>query len=320
MRAAVIAALGVVIGSCAGAPPPACPVAAGSAAGFASPGSPLGFSRVHFWASYRKKTGTGACSTLPGEEIGFQKLETPLKPEDGKVALRPFLLGFIRGNPLASYGAQDRADYDASNDVTDAVFRTDPSDPEGVLLTAIGELPAKPADDGTCAVTGELVNEQTFQEETIALVPPHRVQSSRAQADAGVAFFPELHIKYTWSDLKLVSTSEVPGTVFTAQLEYTEDACAATYDVTGIWPMTLCRTDLDCSPQALPEASDTDLGIPARKLEGSGLNPAFEDAEHPLRCNNSPEVHAYTANYALAGSGWGVCELTKPVSDFTAAP
>ncbi len=341
-RALVIVLSSVVIGSCAGQPPPACPVAVGSPLGVPPGGSPLGFSPVqfglpNFWASYKPQSGTGACATLPGEEIGFQKFETPFKPDDSKVAIRPFLLSFIHGNPL-SYGAQDFADYDPSNDTgddgqaaptVDAVFRTDPSDPEGLLINALGGVPAAPAADNTCQVSGELVNEQTFQAETLALVPPQRVLSARAEVDAGTAVFPELHVRYAWSNLKFVSTSEVPGSLFTAQLEYTEDACTATYEVTGVWPITLCHTDLDCSPDPLPDVAEADIGIPGRRFQGSGLNPAFQDEAHPFKCNNSDAVHAYTANYALTDfegnpvygiTDWGVCEMTKPVSDFTAAP
>ncbi|MBL8949675.1 MAG: hypothetical protein JNK82_02790 [Myxococcaceae bacterium] len=324
-----------VVGSCA-QPRPLCPVAVGSPLGFPSPGSPLGFSHVqlglpNFWASYTLKTGTGACSTLPGEEVGFQKLEIPLKPDETKVAIRPFLLSYIRGNP-DGYGALDYADYDAAQDGPESVYRVDPADPDGAKVNGIAALAARPEDDNTCAVTGALENEQRFREERFTLVPGGEV-SSRAEVDGGVAVFPELYLKYAWSNLKFVSTGEVPGSIFTAQLEYTEDTCTATYDVTGVWPITLCHTDLDCSPNPLPEASDTDISIPARRFQGSGLNPAFENEEHPFRCNNSAAVHAYTATYGISDfdeagnplpvygiSDWGVCEMTRPVSDFTTGP
>jgi hypothetical protein len=207
--------------------------------------------------------------------------------------------------------------------VPDYVIRTDPNDPDGLKINSIGKLPTNPAEDHTCALTDLTVTEQNFQEEVFSLLP-NGIASPRGvvDADAGTVTYPALSIKYVWNDVKIVSTGEVPGSLFTATLDYTEDGCTAQYDVLGVWPITLCHTDLDCHPFPLPDATDTEIGIPGRRFQGSGLNPAFEDETHPFKCNNSAAVHAFTANYGIGGvygvADWGVCEMTKPVSDFTA--
>lgn len=353
----VVALAAVNVISCHSQPKPYCPVQVGSPLGFPSPGSPLAFSYAqyalpNFWGQYKLRSGTGACSQLPGEEIGFQRFEVPNKPMDITVAIRPFTPSYMRGNP-DTYGSLEWADYDTSNDDVDAdagtvltaypdpVFRTDPSDPEGKNLNGTATIAPDPAEDDACLASTFTPIDVTFQEEVLPLVPGGGA-SARAvvDADAGTITYPELHIRYEWDSLRVVSTTEIPGTIFTAQLRYTEDTCTATYDVTGIWPITLCHTDLDCSPNPVGDGpADSELGIQSRRLQGSGLNPAYDaaDAGFPLRCNNSPAVHAYTGSYGgpphsasdpriitdfngdpvYGIEQWGVCEMTRPVTDFT---
>lgn len=349
--AAFTVTLAALAGSCAKQPRPFCPVALGSPLGFPSPGSPLAFSNAqfalpNFWAKYTAKAGTGACAELPGEEIGFQRFETPTNRTSVPLAIRPFTPSYMRGNE-ATYLSLDYATYDDTWDwdgdhVIDPapVLRSDPMDPEGKNLNGLGDLTPDSDAEQTCTSATFTPIDVTFQEEVLELLDGGEA-TARGIVDGGTVTFPEVHLRYEFDSLKVLSTTEIPGTIFTAQMKYTEGTCTATYDVVGIWPITLCHTDLDCSPNPVGDGpADSALGIASRRLQGSGLNPAYATEQHPLKCNNSPAVHAYTAQYVppLAGQSrarmlydfeygpvygiaqWGVCEMTRPVADFTAAP
>ncbi len=283
--------LAVWLAGCAYAePPPPCPVAAGSALGVGAGGNPL--PRLpDFWAKYTLASGnaTDSCAQLVGEEVAFQKFSTPTQLTNFTLALRSYRMGYQQGN-ANDYGSADYVgDLDFTfpdgttggaaegegtnfNDPTggsDFVIRQDPNDPQNKLMSAIGSLTGLPDATNICTASGFSAADETWPEIDVPLYPGGEndtsvntgntdpLQGTAVILDDGgtkVAVFPTLHEKYEWDSVKIISTTEIPGTVFSASLRYTENTCTATYNVFGIWPLTPCHTDLDCSPTPLPSA------------------------------------------------------------------
>jgi hypothetical protein len=138
--------------------------------------------------------------------------------------------------------------------VDDPVARTDPSDPKGAKLNAVGDFPRDPT-AGVCAAAQPLVAQQTFAAQTLRLV------------DGGTAELPALPVTFAFDEVKVLATAQTPGTVFTAKLEHTEGTCSRRYDVLAFYPSVACKADPDCDPN-----TDLDAGRPV----GSGINPDFK--------------------------------------------
>jgi hypothetical protein len=85
---------------------------------------------------------------------------------------------------------------------------------------------------------------------------------------------PAKNVAYRWSNVRILSTAQAPGTQMVADLEYTEDGCTAQYEVWGMWP-----GDVDCANAA--GEPDNDLCTKA-----TGINPDFATTCDPtqLRC------------------------------------
>jgi hypothetical protein len=250
-------------------------------------------------------------------------------------------MGYARGNEGA-FWSLDAIDQDGDGYEDVNVERSDPMDPDFKKLYSLGKLTAFPSAEHLCDVSDLTVADESFQAESFPLYTPKKLADGGTELtrgtptpngvvdeDAGTITFPARHMRYEWSGVKFVATSEVPGQLFTASLNVTDDGCTATYDVQGVWPFTLCQTDLDCSPYPLPDAGASDITISGRRFQGSGLNPSLQNADHPFKCNNAQNVHDYTALYThnntaydlpdapLVTGSWGVCEPTRAISDFT---
>lgn len=236
-----------------------------------------------FWVQYKLQTGTGACANLTGEEVGFQTY-TDIKDDDNvKIAIRASGLG-----AMWSGNAQD-------------VPRVDPEDPTGKKINSVFKLTPFPDPDTYVCKNAEDVPpaEQNFQAENYDFELPDGGTEARS--------LPAELVRYAWQNPEWLSSPSVPGQAFHATLQYTVDVCTATYEATGIWPLTSCVTDLDCSPNPVPDAGvcdDTDncpsdqLSDPVRRIIGSGLNPDFK-----VKCD--------TDN--------GVCVLAVPFSELVEA-
>lgn len=213
------------------------------------------------------KTQCTDAQVLAAMKVGVQDFVPP-GDAAATLALRPGRLV-----DLAS-GAVFTADTDARNNcqarqscgscapdggnpclvVEEPVTRVDPSDGAGAKLNAVGGFAREPT-DGVCAMTAEATAEQSFRPETVTL------------ADGGSLALPALVARVAFSDVKVITTAEVPGTAFTATLTQTEGACVARYDVVAFYGAVACTTDTDCDPHA-----DLDAG----RLLGSGIPPAFQ--------------------------------------------
>ncbi|HLL56039.1 MAG TPA: hypothetical protein VK447_20930 [Myxococcaceae bacterium] len=85
---------------------------------------------------------------------------------------------------------------------------------------------------------------------------------------------PARDLVYRWTEVKILSRPDAPGSQLVATVEYTEDGCTATYEVWGVWPSLSCRGE-DGSPD--DRLCDT---------TAHGMNPDFALACDPtqLRC------------------------------------
>jgi hypothetical protein len=206
-------------------------------------------------------------------------------------------------------------------------------------MYAFGAFTPFPSPNNTCTTMGTLAPaEARFEEVAFPITDAGEENFSLASlglggtgyVDGGSVVFPERYMKYEWSNFTVIATADVPGQLFTADLRITDDTCVADYGVKAIWPMTLCRTDLDCHPYPLPDAGDyqTDLedggvvlddagiAIVGRRFQGSGLNPSLETPANRFRCNLDPKIVSYMA-LAYGVGDWGVCESTRALTDFT---
>lgn len=222
-----------------------------------------------YLALLTRTSATSACAEeqkLASMLVGVQDYIPP-GAGAARLVLRPGrLIDLAQGNVFS-------ADIDATNNcqakkncgtcrpdggnpclfVDDPVTRSDPADPDGQKLNALGGFARTPS-NGICAASEPLVASQTFEARMLALV------------DGGTANLPALPAQFSFSDVKVITTFEVPGTAFTAKLSQTEGACVAAYDVVAFYPSVACEADVDCDPN-----TDLDAG----RNTGSGINPDF---------------------------------------------
>jgi hypothetical protein len=149
------------------------------------------------------------------------------------------------------------------------------------LQTAVGSLAAEPDADDFCAATG----------------------FSAATADApATASAPANNIRYEFSNVRVYSAPQAPGTQLTGELKYTRNGCTSTYVVRALWPAEPCIVGAN---------RDTD---PADACgNGSGLNPDF-DAE----CMAFPTGVAPNCGSLDPATQTGCCVPKKAIPSFLA--
>jgi hypothetical protein len=148
----------------------------------------------------------------------------------------------------------------------DGLPRVDPADDGGAgpshALTGRATIPQYPT-NGICAVTPypgavDVSVSEDFRAESVD------------QVFGGTEEFPPVAVKMGFNNMKVVMTSAVQGTMWTADLTYSSTAsdagCVGTYSVLAFWPKISCTTDEDCNPVA---------NLDAGRSTGSGINPAF---------------------------------------------
>jgi hypothetical protein len=249
-----------------------------------------------YLARFTKLGESGTCTgvtPLTSMVVGVQDF---IPPGTGKasLALRPArLVDMAQGRVFS-------ADVDATNDcqaaldgeedprcdtcsadggnpcvlVPDPVRRSDPTDPTGAKLNALGGFPRAP-ENGRCITTEALVAEQNFSAVALPLV------------DGGTAQLPALPVRFAFETVSVITTFEVPGTAFTATLAHTEGACTTRYDVVAFYPAVGCSFDADCDPNP-----DLDAG----RTIGSGINPDFKP-----RCDTTLQFCVPTVDLTKPG-------------------
>jgi hypothetical protein len=192
-----------------------------------------------FATSYTLAPGQGAtaaCAQLKPERVGLQK--------------------YFSQNPNAldrDPSLKDRVGIRSQPwRVVSKEYTVDPDAP--VQRHAVGDLTTDaPGPDNYCEV-------------------PRFDNSSRVELRSVVVGEPGLSLTYAWSNVRIYNTPDIPGTLFAADLTYTENGCTAEYKVKGIWPVVSCGTggkpdESKCDPKADPSVG---------RLRGSGINPSFE--------------------------------------------
>jgi hypothetical protein len=130
----------------------------------------------------------------------------------------------------------------------DTLARLEGSDPAHPTTSTGDFLSEYPSEEAVCEVNSlsEAVQEVTPQ-----------------GGGAPVAY------RYKWSNLRLHNTAAIPGTQWTAELQYTEGDCSATYKAVGVFPA------ISCLKNDLPDES-----LCHQPRPGLSLDPAF-----PVRCD-----------------------------------
>lgn len=88
-------------------------------------------------------------------------------------------------------------------------------------------------------------------------------------------------LRYTWSNVRIYDTTEIPGTQWTADLTYSEGACTATYKAVGLFPAISCAVTQGGKP--VVDANGklvTDPALCASRFLGLSIDPHF-----PVTCD-----------------------------------
>jgi len=194
-------------------------------------------------------------------------------------------------NDMAMYPDGGSEAVDSMNEcmiVPEDYYPVDSADPDGKKLIGEASFAAQfPDKDGVCSLENFIAAEQNFDAVTTY------------NLDGTTNTVPSEQVTYDWSNFKIVSTTKVPGTGWTATLKLTEGTCSASYDVTAFWPIVGCEEDSDCNP-----APDTDAG----QLFGSGINPLFKPV-----CNKDLDESGTN----LIGYIYGTSGVCTPSVDLT---
>lgn len=111
---------------------------------------------------------------------------------------------------------------------------------------SVGDFTAgKPASDDFCEVP-------TLADATISIpeVPEVPDDPETPDDDESVPLQPATTISYNWSNVRVLVNADAQGTQFSADLDFEQDGCAASYHVTALYPVVGCESDDDCDDDA----------------------------------------------------------------------
>ena len=128
------------------------------------------------------------------------------------------------------------------------------SSPSSASLAVAG------AQDAQITSQGSFNSEYPTEDDAACMVP---ALTDASQEVSGVTR------RYRWSNVKLYNSAAIPGTQWTATLEYSEGGCSATFKAVGVFPSISCRVNGEIV------ASECN-----RPRPGLSLDPAF-----PVRCD-----------------------------------
>lgn len=83
-----------------------------------------------------------------------------------------------------------------------------------------------------------------------------------------------VELSYQWSNLRVQGSAAIPGTQWTADLEYSEGECSATYRAVGMFPALRCLRN-----------GVRDPSVCQQPQPGLSIDPAF-----PTRCDESTNL------------------------------
>ncbi|SEN16292.1 hypothetical protein SAMN05444354_13248 [Stigmatella aurantiaca] len=160
-------------------------------------------------------------------------------------------------------------------------YSEDPAAPDTVAIRSarVGKLleqyasrlAAGPAPTpNSLGALGEVPGEDNFCD--VPTLTPTRVEVPEDSSGPAQSF------TYTWLNLRIYNTPQIPGTQFVADLLYTENGCIAEYQVKGIWPVVNCGSGTPKVPN--DTLCDPNPDFETGRLRGSGINPLF-----PVKCD-----------------------------------
>lgn len=201
-----------------------------------------------FWAFYTLESGdpASACGGKGGDYLNTQRYLAPNGTE-ARLALLPYGVG------INSY-------YE----------RVDPADPDKAKESAIGKFQTLlPDDRGLCSVVDIA--------DTVQNYPP-------VLDDMGMEVEPALSLRYAWTDVRVISTAEFPGTLLDGKVTITEDSCTATYKVYAVHPVVFCdpTETVDRDGKPYNPACDPEPDVDAGRVTGSGMNAAIDPTCIPV--------------------------------------
>lgn len=212
-----------------------------------------------FWAKYDLVTGTGTCASYTGDFIRIQRY-LPAGTQDATIAVMASKLGAV--TRAVQFDTRD-------------LVRVDPNDPKSTKESARGPLASLAADeDGVCKATLSPADQN---------LPAATQRNKDFALDGGVNQLPATHVVYDWKNFRFLNTARFPGTIVSADLNVTVDACQATYKVQAIWPPVGCETDEDCNPNP---------NLDAGRVTGSGLS-----ADYKPVCSTDDHVCIPTVSF-----------------------
>lgn len=239
---AALAGLAAIAAACSTQQPkPACPVA-----------------RHTWWAVYTLKPGeatAGACAQKSREMLGVYKYNPAkvtgevVKPDPSSATIA--IASETLGNLAASSAGEGRPDTNMAHSPV-----------------SLGAFPVEPDADNFCTAATLSVATQD-----IPVLPAQPLEDGGTDPEK-----PAVNISYAWSNVKVTSLVNAPGTQLVADLAYTEGGCTSKYTVTALSPMVSCK--------------DADGGADVSLCVKGGIGPDFA-----LVCDPTSLM----------------CELAKPV-------
>ena len=283
-------------------------------------------SQLAFAAKYYPVGTPGAACGLPGDQVGFETYHPKGGGADGTqpdfsvpslVAIQTDAMGLlIKGK--AKKGSEDPNGTNVENMDGTHVLAVNPAYALGTFETV------SPDADGFCVMKTMQPAKQVFP--AIDAIPPDPMADP---PDPGAPAEPAVTVNYVWSDVKVYVTAAAQGTQFSGRLKYTDDTCAAEYNVLGVWPSAYCGKDVDDGMGGMKTVPDNSACCPnadplGGRPFGSGINPDF-----PVKCDpdlllcvldaaDASKLPVLNPTWALDadGVGTGICKLT----DATTAP
>jgi hypothetical protein len=182
----------------------------------------------------------------------------------------------VRYEPQSGTGAC--ATKVAENVGAQSFRRLEPAGTPPLLALRPASLAITGAVDEAITSEGSFTAEYPSEEDAACSVPS---LDEASQVVGGV------ERRYRWSNVKLYNTAAIPGTQWTATLEYSEGDCSATFKAVGLFPSISCRVNgeivasecnrprpgLSLDP-AFPVRCDTDSGLCVLDGEPPAIKPA----------------------------------------------
>jgi hypothetical protein len=226
-------------------------------------GSPSG-SGAAYWMKYLNSDMSSACSQLLGEGIGFQVYNVP-RTDKFTMAFRTDSIGLPISNGVTSKQIDDATTAGGCMGVGGCNSQENPTSNGSMTM------PSFPTNN-TCEMKDFVAAGQDFD-----AIPP-TLDDDGGVVDPGA---PATTISFNFTKLRFASSTNAPGTAFDGEVDFKQDACSFHYKVFGFWPQIACGVDADCNPVADPDAG---------YVQGSGINPTFQDGTHPIKCNKDVGV------------------------------